>query len=96
MATNFLMPVKMHNDLVAAAFSRRGYDASECDAAARFCATQRLRRVAAKRPELLRALCFDFFQPDCAIPNFGKVARQVEVPFAINAIQTRRFLGQLI
>src|SRR5947207_484746 len=37
MATNFLMPVKMHNDLVAAAFSRRGYDASECDAAARFC-----------------------------------------------------------
>src|SRR6476620_7733581 len=37
MAINFLMPVKVHNGLVAAAVAKRGYDASECDAAARFC-----------------------------------------------------------
>src|SRR5256885_16376927 len=37
MAKNYVMPVSVHNALVSAAFARRGYDASECDAAARFC-----------------------------------------------------------
>ncbi len=37
MATNYVMPVPMHNALVSAAFAKLGYDASECDAAARFC-----------------------------------------------------------
>src|SRR2546429_1032768 len=37
MATNYLMQAKVHNDLVAKAFAKRGYDPAECDAAARFC-----------------------------------------------------------
>ena len=32
-----VMPVELHNRLVAGAFAARGYDASESDAAARFC-----------------------------------------------------------
>jgi len=36
MPTNFLIPVPLHNDLVAAAYRRRGYDAEEAAAAARF------------------------------------------------------------
>lgn len=34
---NFVMPVELHNKLVAAAFQKRGYDAGEADLAARFC-----------------------------------------------------------
>src|SRR6266576_919026 len=37
MSVNLVMPVAVHNALVAAAFRKRGYDASEADAAARFC-----------------------------------------------------------
>src|SRR2546423_4766075 len=37
MAKNYVMPVSVHNGLVSAAFAKRGYDAAECDAAARFC-----------------------------------------------------------
>jgi len=36
MATNFLVPVKLHNDLVAAAYRHRGYNADEAAAGARF------------------------------------------------------------
>src|SRR5438445_7246408 len=36
MATNFLVPVEVHNALVAAAYRKRGYSADEADAAARF------------------------------------------------------------
>ncbi len=36
MATNYLMPVKVHNDLVAAAYRARGYTADEAAAGARF------------------------------------------------------------
>lgn len=34
---NFVMPVSVHNDLVAAAYRKRGYNAAEADQAARFC-----------------------------------------------------------
>jgi LDH2 family malate/lactate/ureidoglycolate dehydrogenase len=34
--TNYLMPVKVHNDLVAAAYLHRGFDQAEAGAAARF------------------------------------------------------------
>ncbi len=37
MAKNFVMPVEVHNALIAAAYRARGYDAAEADAAARFC-----------------------------------------------------------
>src|SRR5215212_165414 len=37
MATNLVIPAETHNALVAAAFRKRGYDASESDAGARFC-----------------------------------------------------------
>src|SRR5947208_2043595 len=37
MPMQFVMPVEMHNALVAAAFAKRGYTREECDAAARFC-----------------------------------------------------------
>ena len=33
---NYVMPVKLHNDLVAAAYRHRGYTEAEADAAARF------------------------------------------------------------
>src|SRR5206468_10766029 len=36
MATNFVVPVQVHNDLVAAAYRQRGYSADEASAAARF------------------------------------------------------------
>lgn len=36
MATNHIVPVKIHNDLVAAAYRQRGYSADEADAGARF------------------------------------------------------------
>lgn len=36
MATNYIVPPKVHNDLVAAAYRHRGYSADEADAAARF------------------------------------------------------------
>jgi LDH2 family malate/lactate/ureidoglycolate dehydrogenase len=34
--TNYIMPARLHNDLVAAAYRHRGYTAEEADAAARF------------------------------------------------------------
>jgi LDH2 family malate/lactate/ureidoglycolate dehydrogenase len=37
MATNFVMPPQQHNDLVAAAYRKRGFTAEESDAGARFC-----------------------------------------------------------
>jgi L-2-hydroxycarboxylate dehydrogenase (NAD+) len=36
MPTNYLMPVQLHNDLVAAAYRHRGYDVDEAAAAAKF------------------------------------------------------------
>lgn len=36
MATNFIMPVQVHNDIVAAAYRHRGYSAEEAAAGARF------------------------------------------------------------
>lgn len=57
MAINLLMPVRTHNDLVAAAFAKRGYDASECDAAARFC--ELAARHGIKTHNALKALHLD-------------------------------------
>jgi LDH2 family malate/lactate/ureidoglycolate dehydrogenase len=57
MATNYLMPAKVHNDLVAKAFAKRGYDASECDAAARFC--ELAARHGIKTHNALKALHLD-------------------------------------
>src|SRR5439155_886203 len=37
MASNYVMPPKVHNDLVDAAFRKRGFTAEESSAAARFC-----------------------------------------------------------
>jgi LDH2 family malate/lactate/ureidoglycolate dehydrogenase len=37
MATNYIMPAKVHNDLVDAAFRKRGFTADESASAARFC-----------------------------------------------------------
>ena len=36
MASSFVVPVKVHNDLIAAAYRHRGFSADEADAAARF------------------------------------------------------------
>src|SRR5438067_9838346 len=36
MATTYIVPPKVHNDLVAAAYRHRGYTADEADAGARF------------------------------------------------------------
>src|SRR5690349_24435917 len=36
MAINYIVPPKVHNDLVAAAYRHRGYSAEEADAGARF------------------------------------------------------------
>src|SRR6476619_3213588 len=36
MPTTYLLPVKLHNDLVAAAYRHRGFSAEEADAGARF------------------------------------------------------------
>src|SRR3954467_5030740 len=36
MATNFVMPVEVHNQLVSAAYRQRGYTADEADAGAKF------------------------------------------------------------
>src|SRR3954463_7941171 len=36
MALNYIVPPKLHNDLVAAAYRMRGYSSDEADAAARF------------------------------------------------------------
>jgi LDH2 family malate/lactate/ureidoglycolate dehydrogenase len=36
MPTNFIVPAKLHNDLVAAAYRHRGFNAEESDSAARF------------------------------------------------------------
>ena len=36
MATNFIVPTQVHNDLVAAAYRHRGYSADEAQAAAKF------------------------------------------------------------
>ncbi len=57
MAMSYLMPAKVHNDLVAAAFSKRGYDVSECDAAARFC--ELAARHGIKTHNALKALHLD-------------------------------------
>ena len=37
MPTNYVMPPQVHNDLVAAAYRKRGLTAEEADAGARFC-----------------------------------------------------------
>src|SRR6478672_13153258 len=57
MATNYLMQAKVHNDLVAKAFRKRGYDAAECDAAARFC--ELAARHGIKTHNALKALHLD-------------------------------------
>ena len=57
MPVNFVMPVAVHNDLVAAAFARRGFDQSESDAAARFC--EMAARHGIKTHNALKALHLD-------------------------------------
>src|SRR5688500_14786711 len=57
MAKNLLMPAKLHNYLVSAAFAKRGYNASECDAAARFC--ELAARHGIKTHNALKALHLD-------------------------------------
>lgn len=57
MAMNLLMPVKTHNDLVAAAFTKRGYDNAESSAAARFC--ELAARHGIKTHNALKALHLD-------------------------------------
>jgi LDH2 family malate/lactate/ureidoglycolate dehydrogenase len=55
--TNYVMPVQVHNELVSRAFSRRGYDSSECNAAARFC--EMAARHGIKTHNALKALHLD-------------------------------------
>jgi L-2-hydroxycarboxylate dehydrogenase (NAD+) len=57
MATNYVIPVETHNGLVASAFRRRGYDATEADAAARFC--EMAARHGIKTHNALKALHLD-------------------------------------
>src|SRR5256885_11002818 len=57
MAKNYVMPVSVHNALVSAAFAKRGYDAAECDAAARFC--ELAARHGIKTHNALKALHLD-------------------------------------
>src|SRR5437870_13902940 len=57
MAINYLMPVKVHNDLVAAAFAKRGYAPEESRAAARFC--EMAARHGIKTHNALKALHLD-------------------------------------
>ena len=76
--------------------SVQGKRALDERAAARFGPPECLRRVAAKRRELFGALRFDLFQSDLPVPQLRKISGKVEVPFAIDAIQARGFLGQLV
>src|SRR5215211_5753196 len=57
MATNYVIPIETHNALVAAAFRKRGYDAAESDAAARFC--EMAARHGIKTHNALKALHLD-------------------------------------
>src|SRR6188768_1041792 len=57
MAKNYVMPAKLHNELVAGAYSKRGYNAAECDAAARF--SEFASRHGIKTHNALKALHLD-------------------------------------
>src|SRR5436190_22204919 len=57
MPTNLVIPVETHNALVATAFRKRGYDAAEADAAARFC--EMAARHGIKTHNALKALHLD-------------------------------------
>ena len=57
MAKNYVMPVKLHNDLVSGAYAKRGYDANECAAAARL--SEFASRHGIKTHNALKALHLD-------------------------------------
>ncbi|HYO08884.1 MAG TPA: Ldh family oxidoreductase [Tepidisphaeraceae bacterium] len=54
---NYVVPPEVHNTLVARAFAKRGYDAAESDAAARFC--EMAARHGIKTHNALKALHLD-------------------------------------
>ncbi len=57
MSQTFVMPVSMHNDLVAAAYRNRGFTADEAEAGARFC--ESAARHGIKTHNALKALHLD-------------------------------------
>src|SRR3954466_13684549 len=94
MATTFIMPVPMHNEIVASAYRHRGYSADEADAAARF--SELTARHGIKTHNAIKALHLDDHFGSAA--GGGKPGAEIEVlPSKYRAVarwNANRKLGQ--
>jgi LDH2 family malate/lactate/ureidoglycolate dehydrogenase len=94
--TNYILPVKIHNDLIAAAYRHRGYSAEEAAAAARFSETTAWHGI--KTHNAIKALHLDELFGSKAggcVPN----ARIEKLPGKFKAVQrwnANRKLGQAV
>src|SRR5436309_8962567 len=96
MATQFVMPVEVHNALVAAAYRKRGYTSDEADAAARF--SQLTAWHGIKTHNAIKALHLDEHfgsKTGGCVP--GAKIREIVTPFkAARVWDTGRKLGQSV
>lgn len=94
MMTEYVMPVQTHNDLVAAAFAKRGFTSDECDAAARFCELASTHGI--KTHNAIKALHLDHLFGSAAggcVPGAEMV--QLDSPFkAVERWDAQKKLGQ--
>src|SRR5688572_740922 len=94
--TTFIMPPAMHNDLVAAAYGKRGYSAEEADAGARF--SELTARHGIKTHNAIKALHLDHLFGSATggcVPN----ATIEKLPSKYKAVQrwnANRKLGQAV
>lgn len=91
---DLLMPAAVHHALVRAAFAKRGYDATECDAAARFC--ESAARHGIKTHNAIKALHLDHLFGSAAggcVP--GARLEKLPSPFlAVERWNAHKKLGQ--
>ena len=96
MPTTFIVPVKVHNDLVAAAYRHRGYTADEADAGARFSELTAWHGI--KTHNAIKALHLDeLFGSKAGGCRPGATIQKIPSPFkAVQRWNANRKLGQAV
>ncbi len=95
-STNYIVPVKVHNDLVAAAYRHRGFTADEADAGARFSELTAWHGI--KTHNAIKALHLDeLFGSKAGGCKPGATIQKIPSPFkAVQRWNANRKLGQAV
>src|SRR5450755_1903454 len=96
MSINYIVPVKVHNDLVAAAYLHRGYTADEAAAAARF--SELTARHGIKTHNAIKALHLDelFGSKSGGCVPGAKIDKPASKFKAVQRWNANRKLGQAV